>query len=161
MADQPRTPVACFALDATPRLVRVVDVECPMSLCQLCGHIDWATARQFRPLKGSALGAPARTGDAGGVPASTEHPFEPESLAPVPIPKPGCCKAPDPPARTPTLPTGSPLRSQQSAGLRCVVSPCPRLRPRGARSRGRWDTPLGGGCVYETATSVGLVIFVY
>ena len=47
------------------------------------------------------------------------------------------------------------------AGLRCVVSSCPRLRPRRARSRGGWDTPLGGVRVSETATSVGLAIFVY
>ena len=47
------------------------------------------------------------------------------------------------------------------AGLRCVVSPCPRLRPRRARSRGGWDTPLGGVRVSETATIVKLAIFVY
>ena len=47
------------------------------------------------------------------------------------------------------------------AGLRCVVSPCPRPRPRGARSRGGWAHRLGGARVSETATSVGLAIFVY
>ena len=125
LADQPHTPVACSALGAAPLLVRVVDVECPMSLCQLCERLDWATAQQFRPLKGSALGAPACTDDAGGVPASTGHPFEPESPATVPILKPGCCKAPGPPARTPTLPAGPPLRSQQSGrtAVRSIALP--------------------------------------
>ena len=47
------------------------------------------------------------------------------------------------------------------AGLGYVVSPCPRLRPRRARSRGGWDTPLGGVRVSETATIVKLAIFVY
>ena len=97
----------------------------------------WRCSREHR--------APLRAGEPGTVLA----------------PKPDRPKVPGPPARTPALPAGPPLRSQQSAGLRCVVSPCPRLRPRGARSRSRWDTPLGGVCVYETATSVGLVIFVY
>ena len=63
-----------------------------MPLCQLCERLDWATAQQFRPLKGSALGAPARTGDAGGVPASTEHPFEPESLGRYRSPSPAAAK---------------------------------------------------------------------
>ena len=89
---RPRTPVACSALGAAPLLVRVVDVDCPMSLCQLCERLDWATAQQFRPLKGSALGAPARTDDAGGVPASTEHPFELEGLGRYRSPNPAAAK---------------------------------------------------------------------
>ena len=114
LADQPRTPVACFALDATPLLVRVVNVECPMPLCQLCERLDWATAQQFRPLKGSALGAPARTGNAGGIPANTETPLRAGGPRTVLAPKPSRCKAPGPQARGPTLPVGPPLRSQQS-----------------------------------------------
>ena len=109
---RPRTPVACSALGATPLLVRVVDLDCPMSLCQLCERLDWATAQQFRPLKGSALGAPAHTGDAGGVPASTGTPLRAEEPETAPIPKPGRCKAPGPQARGPALPAGPPLPSQ-------------------------------------------------
>ena len=45
-------------------------------------------------------------------PRAPGHPFEPEGLVTVPIPKSGRCKAPGPPARTPALPAGPPLRSQ-------------------------------------------------
>ena len=47
------------------------------------------------------------------------------------------------------------------AGLRCVVSPCPRPHLRRGCSRGGWDTPLGGVRVSKTATIVRLAIFVY
>ena len=112
LADQPRTPVACSALDATPLLVRVVDLDCPMSLCQLCERLDWATAQQFRPLKGSALGAPARTGDAGGVSASIRTPLRAGEPGDGADPQARLLQSSWPAREAPALPAGSPLRSQ-------------------------------------------------
>ena len=94
-------------------------------------------------------------------PRASGHPFEPGSPATVPILKPGCCKAPGPPERLQHCLLGHHYAASNRAELRCVVSPCPRLRPRRVHSRSGWDTPLGEVYVSKTATIVRLVIFVY
>ena len=57
----------------------------------------------------------------------------------VPIPKPGCCKAPGPPARTPALPDGPPLRSQQSGR----TAMCSIALPQAAPSQGSQSQRVG------------------
>ena len=94
-------------------------------------------------------------------PRAPGHPFEPEDLGrywPSSPTAPKLLARQQGPRRC--LP-GHRYAASNRAGLRCVVSPCPRLRPCRVRSRGGWDTPLGGVRVSETATSVGLAIFVY
>ena len=105
--------------------------------------------------------APARTGDAGGVPASTEHPFELAGLGRYRSPSPAAAKLLARQQGPRHYLLGHHYAASNRAGLGCAVSPCPRPHPRRACSRGGWARRLGGVRVSETATIVKLAIFVY
>ena len=76
-------------------------------------------------------------------PRAPGHPFEPKSLRRHRSPSPAAAKLLARQQGPWHCILGHRYAASNRAGLRCVVSPCPRPRPRGARSRGGWARRLG------------------